>query len=519
MTIVESIAAWAAGLDLGQVPAEVVELSRAQRASVLGGAAGSVDDAASGRVTAAVERWAAPGPAPLFGTGGTASVDDAVYLATALSVALDFDDYVSFGHTGHSAVLVPALLAAETGSSGVEQLTAQIVANEVEARLGGACLIGPLNGQLWSFIHAAGAALAAGRLMGLGERQLAHALALSLYQAPRPTVPGFMAPDSKLLTASEPTGVGLRAARLAAAGVTGPLDALDHAQGFLGAFSYAPLRRLLGGLGEGWATRTLCVKPYPGCAYVDTTLDALLALDLPAPDDVARIVVDASMLTCEMDKWSAEYAGSEPTPVTINFSVAWNVAIALLAGEVSPRQLQAGWLADNRDALTALARRVELRHDWELTRAAAEQFAGLLPPRVLGADAGLRRLRKGLTRVRGDHPSIISGWGDLRGIGAFLRGGRGGLATAGGRRFWSADALDRFAMTFPARVTVITRDGRELTGRADVPRGGAGHATEGPAAVSAAKLAEWGAGLWGSEGTKAVADAVATDDDRLFALL
>jgi hypothetical protein len=74
-------------------------------------------------------------------------------------------------------------------------------------------------------------------------------------------------------------------------------------------------------------------------------------------------------------------------------------------------------------------------------------------------------------------------------------------------------------MAFPARVTVVLRDGRQLTGRADVPRGGAGHVTEGPAAVADAKLAEWGPQLWDADGTKAIADAVATDDDQLFALL
>ena len=519
MSLVEDVARWASGLRMIDVPADVVDLSRAQRAAVLGGVAASAADGASRRVVDAVSAWAGPGPAPLLGTDRSVAVEDAVYGAAALSIALDFDDYVSFGHTGHSAVLVPALLAAETASSGEQQLLAQVVANEVEARLGGACLIGPLNGQLWSFIHSAGSALAAGLLLGLSEEALAHALAISLYQAPRPTVPGFMAPDSKLLTASEPAVMGLRAARLAAAGVTGPLDALDHAQGFLAAFSYAPLRRLLGGLGAGWATKTLCVKPYPGCAYVDTTLDALLSLEVASPDDVDRVVVDASMLTCEMDQWSSEYAGRDVTPVTINFSIRWNVAIALLAGEVSPRQLSAEWLAANRDSLASLADRVELRHDWELTRASAEAFGGLLPPRALAGAAGLRQLRRGLTRVRGDHPSMVRGLADLRGVGAMLRGGRAGWASVGGSRFWSPDALDRFHMTFPARVSVRLRDGRTLEARADVPRGGAGHAVEGPTAVADAKLAAWGPALWGDDGTKAVADAIATDDDQLCSVL
>src|SRR5437867_2620159 len=150
---------------------------------------------------------------------------------------------------------------------------------------------------------------------------MTHALAIALYQAPRATVPGFMAPDSKLLTAAEPTAAGVRAARLAAAGVTGPLDTLEHPEGFLTAFADAPLPGMLGGLGEGWATRTLCVKPYPGCAYLDTTVDALLELGPPPATDVAHVVVETSLLTSEMDRMSRTYAsvsGTEmQTPVSI----------------------------------------------------------------------------------------------------------------------------------------------------------------------------------------------------------
>src|SRR5256884_5552637 len=106
-----------------------------------------------------------------------------------------------------------------------------------------------MNDQLWSFIHVAGAALAAGRLLGLDASRMGHALAIALYQAPRATVPGFMAPDSKLLTAAEPTLAGVRAARLAAAGVTGAVDALEHAEGFLTGFPPAPLPGTASSLG------------------------------------------------------------------------------------------------------------------------------------------------------------------------------------------------------------------------------------------------------------------------------
>lgn len=512
MTTVEAIAAWSAELRADDVPSHIFDLCRAQRRSVLGAMAASTYDEAAARIATAVGGWAADGPVPLVGSGRLVRAEDALFHAAALSIALDFDDYVWFGHTGHSAVLAPMLLAAETGASGQEQLVAQVIASEVEARLGGACLIGPQNGQLWSFIHAAGTALAAGRLMGLDARRLAHALALSLYQPPRATIPGFMAPDSKLLTAAEPMLSGLRAARLAEAGVTGPLDALDHPRGFLEAFADAPLRGLLGGLGEGWATSTLSIKAYPGCAYVDTMADALTELGPPAADDISAITVDASLPTCQMDALSAEYAAGGPTPVTVTFSVPWTAAVLIVGGRLTPEELQRPWLEEHAAALSEVAGKVTLRHDWRLTRPVMEQFGRVVPSARLIGDAGAGRLAGALGAQR-RHLTAARG---TRGIGGFLPALR---PTNRHGRYWDPEELRAFRQVFPAHVEVELRDGTKLEKRVDVPRGAAGHATSPPASVAREKLSQWGPWLWGTAGTEAIDAAVERDDTKLWSLL
>ena len=520
-TTVERIAAWASELTVGDVPDAVVDLCHAQRRSVLAAVAASTTNGAARRVLAGIDSWAAAGAVPIPGTNRTARSDDAIYAATALSMALDFDDYSCFAHSGHSAVLVPLLVAAETSSSGIEQLVAQVVANEVEARLGGACLLGPLNGQLWSFVHAAGASLAAGRLLGLDAGRLAHALALGLYQAPRPTVPGFMSPDSKLLTAAEPTLAGVRAARLAAAGVTGPLDALDDPHGFFDAFAYAPIPALLGGLGEGWATRTLSIKRYPGCAYVDTTVDALLELGPPPADEVASVIVEASLLTYEMDALSRRYGSSgPPTPVTVNFSIPWNVAITLYAGRLTPAETDETWLVEHHNEIARLARRVTLRHDWPLTLRSAKAMAPLLPPRTVVANTR-RRLPSALRRVRRDHESLHFLPGDAVALVRALWDANSAVVRRGttGSHLWSSEALDSFAMTFPARVRVRLRSGRELATEVDVPDGAAGNPTMTPEAVGHEKFDFWGPSVWGADGTVEITEAIDDDADELWTLL
>ena len=85
-----------------------------------------------------------------------------------------------------------------------------------------------------------------------------------------------MGPGSKLRSAAASATAGVQAALLAAEGIDGAADIVEHPQGFWGRFTFAPLRGTFRGLGTSWAADTLAVKPYPGCAYVDTTVTALL---------------------------------------------------------------------------------------------------------------------------------------------------------------------------------------------------------------------------------------------------
>lgn len=544
MSSVEAIAEWAVSVGPGDIPDTVDELARAQRRSVLGSIAASSGAPSSSwrRILDAIASWCDDGPAPLVATGRQVSVDDALYAASSASMALDFDDYVCFGHSGHSAVLVPVLLAAETHSSGREQLTAQIVANEVAGRLGAACLIGPQNGQMWTFIHAAGAALSAGRLIGLDRHQMAHALAIALSMPARVSVPGFMAPDTKLLGAAEPSTAGLRAARLAAAGVSGPLDVLDRDDGFFAAFADVPLRRFLGGLGQGWVTHTLSVKIYPGCAYLDTMLDALHDLDLgPLPGDAIRsVAVEATALTTAMDGLSApSLDASGPSPVTVSFSVPWTAAAALVAGELTPRQFDDAWLTEHHQELSSVASRVSLRHGWRLTKTTVSAFRALLPLRPVMADIGIVGLCRAVGRARIHacgrstlfEPSRMdwsrltsSRWHASQSVWrAPSRVPRASARRARQARLhvgevWAPDALAELTMAFPARVRVDLADGRQVAACSVVARGAAGHPTYGPHQAARDKLAMWGPMLWATS-TGAIDAAIERDADQLFELL
>ncbi len=457
MTVCEDIGAWAAGLSLADGPERALERARLQTASILAGAR-------------AGERAAAP-----FASVAPEGPLGEVYAGAAASIAHDWDDYLFMGHTGHSAVWVARAFTDDADRA----LAAQVAGNEVGGRLGAALFLGPHNGQFWSSIHCGSAAAAAGVALGLDAERIAHALAIALYQPPYGLWPGFMGPDSKLLTAAEPAVQGARAAQLAAQGVTGALDVIEDRRGLLANFSFAPRPAMLGGLGKVWLTDTLAFKPRPGCAYLQAPVDLALGLEIDAAD-VAEIEVDAGYLTVGMESLGAR-AGL--TPIGVTFSAARSLAVALVAGRLTHEELEPEWLAAHREDIEALAGRVRLRHDWGMTlatlRGTVEAGASVRDVRLGAWPRVLRRMRElGMDEAslsREDLRALAASRDHRRELRRLLsRPGGGGIA-----------AIDTGAMrlAFPCRLRVRLRSGGVREAEGAEPGGGGAPLTEQRAVV------------------------------------
>jgi hypothetical protein len=440
VTICEEIGEWAAGLRGGDLPASVRERAELQAMSI---EAGSV----------AGERAAAP-----FAAVAPDGPVGEVYRSAAASIAHDWDDYLFMGHTGHSAV--PAAAAFADGPE--RALVARVAANEIAGRLGAALFLGPHNGQFWASIHCASAAVAASVGLQLDAARTAHAVAISLYQPPYGMWPGFMGPSSKLLTAAEPAAAGARAALLAADGVSGALDVVEHPRGVLANLSFAPRPAMFGGLGSVWLTDTLAFKRLPGCAYLQSIGEAACAAEVES-EDVAEIEIDAGWLTCEMEQLGT---GPDLSPVRVNFSARLSTAVSLLAGRLTPAELEPAWLAANEAEIRALAARVTLRHAPALT---ARTLLGTLGAGASPDDIGLRdllRIRRRLGDVNMDEanpgPALLRALAADRGLRRALGGALRARLTgrAGGIEGLDVEAL---RMTFPSRMRIRLRDGAVRT--------------------------------------------------------
>jgi 2-methylcitrate dehydratase PrpD len=439
-----TLAEWAATLRYEDVPARVHDRSKAQILSVLGAIhAGRHSEAA---VTAhdVARTWGSGREASVFMTGERLPRHSAVFANACASVSFDFDDYVCFGHTGHSAVCAAFAYGELEGASGRDVLAAIAVANEVGGRLGGALLLGPHNGQMWSYIHVLEGACVAGRFLGLDAGRMANAIGVAFTQPPYPLMPAFMGPDSKLLIPASTTVDGCRAAELAARGWTGNTNILQDRQGFLRRFNEQNFGWMLSGFGDAWVSDSLCIKVVPGCAYIDTAVDAFTEIARqferdhgrrPTAADVDAIDVRCGLLTSGMEGFAQTYRSSERLePISINFSVALSFGLMLHAGDLAPEHLSHKYLDAHRDEIESGAAKVALRHDIEMDKRAPE--GGVSVRSLLDAQ------------------------------------------TLEGQSF------ERYVMAFPAEVTM---NGTH-TALADVPLGGAGRPWEETARLSREKF-------------------------------
>jgi len=429
--VTERLADWVAQAQFEDLPRRVMEEAKSQVLSVIASVhAGHFSDA--GRVVSrTVKDWGGGKDATMMPSGERTSLYNAIFANTALSMALDYDDYLFAGHTGHSSVLVTLALAEKLGVSGKEFLLAQVLANEVEGRVGASALLGPLNGQMWSFIHLVGSAVIAAKLMGLDKAQIQSAIGISFAQPSYPLQAGFFGSDAKTLLASMTAPLGVQAAQLAANGLRGAPDIIESPDGFAKVFARQPLMGAYQGLGKTWLTDTLSYKIYPGCAYIDTAIDCVLGISRQHAVDgkkVKAVHIATGPLTLGMEALAAAYLkGPDSLPTTLNFTVGYNVAAALLDKELTARQFARDRIRDQ--ATWDLAQRVYLTFD----------------------DAIAQRMRdRALVKfTNGEHGEQVQ-----------LDLGTVDLST--------------FRMSFGARVRIEMEDGRSFEAEQEVPLGGAG---------------------------------------------
>ena len=221
------------------------------------------------------------------------------------AAASDDSDMRSIAHIG-TIISTTAIAAAEKlGSTGREVLQAMVLGYEVAGRIDESLTPGRMkNGFHGSVSTVFGGTVAVGKLMGLNEEQMAHALAIAA------TSIGGMAIAADTSCAREyhaamSAMLGVMATQAAQRGFQAELHVLEAKRGFLSAMGGVEVDSITKDWGKSWDICTdMAIKLMPGAHPFHAIAEAaeLAAIEANVqPDEIEQVIISAA----QMKDWMA----------------------------------------------------------------------------------------------------------------------------------------------------------------------------------------------------------------------
>jgi len=327
-------------------------------------AAGAASEAgAVFRDHAARQPW---GAARVF-LGARNTARDAAFANGAFGNVLEMDDLHREAILHPGPVVIPAALAVATerGTGGHALLDAMLRGYEAMIRIGRAA--GRTHYERFhptATVGGFGSAAACASLLGLNAERTAWALgnagtaAGGVWQCRHEPV------MTKQFHTARAAALGLEAAQLAAAGLTGPRYILEGRQGvFNGLAPDARPDRLLATPDEPWLMHATSFKPWPACRHAHAAVDAALALR----PQVGGRAIAAIRVESYADALAFCDRAAPRSVIEAKFSLQHAVAVALHEGK--PPLLAFELPAIASPELAALRARTTLVEDPSFTRA------------------------------------------------------------------------------------------------------------------------------------------------------
>ena len=369
----ERLAAFGLDLRFEDIPTAVVESAKLHFLDTLGcGLAAHALGVAGAPRRALLEAYG-EGPATVLGARQTLPAPAAACANGALCHALDYDDTHSAAICNVGAIVGPAALALgeAASASGAELLAALVVGSETVSRLG----LAAAPSFLVSGFHPTavcgvfGAALAAARILRLGEREAVDALAIA-----GSTAAGIYehledGSTTKTIHVGWAAQSGILAALFAAAGADGPATVLEGRYGvFQSHFRLPPETVLaqLGDLGERWETTQIAIRPYPACFMAQSSLDAAreaVGGRVFASEEIREIRVSIPAAGVPIVLEPRAEKNAPRNPYDAKFSLPYSVAAMLVHGRVDVSTYSDEAIRDP-DVLAVAARVVYVERDF-----------------------------------------------------------------------------------------------------------------------------------------------------------
>jgi 2-methylcitrate dehydratase len=417
MTLIsERLARFSANLQLADVPAVVTATTIRLLADTLGCAIAASVEPNARAIDIVVDyatRDRARQEATIIGRDWKTSLRSAALANCTMARYLDANDIYmpisgSLSGSGHFSDAIPALIAAAEKSnvSGAALLEAIVVSYEIQASLADSMPWLDLGLHSVSQVSVA-VALAAGRLLGLNEIQLAHSASLAItsglflqsWLKPSDDVPAIKGGAPGLAAER-----GITCAELAAAGFTGPLDAFETFYARFGTGEVAS-DHCFERLGQEWFTPRNAIKAVPAQIYTQAVVQCARQLYC----DGLRLNALRALTVYSNDGACARVQGSPgafrpASREAADHSTPFVTVMTLRDGNISALTYHdEAWLSEN--ILSAMAR-VTLVVD-EGWSARLEQ-SGLLGAEIVAEDDDGRKYAARIDQFRGHPDNPIS---------------------------------------------------------------------------------------------------------------
>ena len=382
-TIAQRLAAYAAALSYDDLDVNTIEAVKTHSADALGCGVAALGEKPVGIARqVALNYTSGDGKgATVLGTQRRTSPDLATFANGAAIRYYDLNDVYAGKEIGHPSDNIAACLAqAEAeGANGRDLIVAIALAYEIDCRLMDAASISS-RGWDHPIFSLPAAALAAGKLMKLDERQLAEAvnIALNGHLALNQTRVQTMS-NWKGLADADAARNAVFSAALARDGLTGPAPIFEGNAGLFkqvsGPFSIDTAS--FGGKDRPFRITDCAVKFYPAQALTQTAIAAGIdvAKQVGDLDRIASIEIRTShegYFSAGMDpqKWAPE------TSETADHSLPYVTARAMFDGDISLASYRPEALHDPK--IRAFMQKIKVVEDSELTRLYPKYYATIV---------------------------------------------------------------------------------------------------------------------------------------------
>jgi len=350
--VTRDLAQWATNLTLSTLPPSVRQAASRSIYNYIGCAIGGSNHPTVTKATSALSPLFGSPTSTLIGTNnnrnGTAKKADLQHAALLNGIASHVHDYddthlATIIHpTGPIASALLAYAEYKGDISGDELLCALVAGIEASCKLGLA--VWPqhydIGWHITSTTGSIGAAVGVGKLMGLDEESMAHAIGLASVQVTG--LREMFGSDTKSFHPGRAAQNGLLAALLAEKGYTSSMSALEAKRGWANVVAGGGRPKLdeyVGELGRKWEIEANAFKPFPCGIVCHPVIDGCIQLHGEmgrqgvGVTEVERVEARVHPLVTELTAKRKPRDGLEG-----KFSVFHGGAVGLLFGKAGPAQ-------------------------------------------------------------------------------------------------------------------------------------------------------------------------------------